>query len=457
MMLKSIEQKVLKFILDKNLISENDRVLIALSGGPDSVFLLEFLLKYKRRFKIELAAFHLNHKLRGKEADKDEKFCKEFVAAKKIPFFSAVKNVKLFARRKRISIEEAGRELRYNEVNKIAKRNGYTKIATAHNADDNTETILLNFVKGAGLKGLSGIPEKREKVIRPVLTLSKEEILGYLQKKKIEYRTDSSNLENDYQRNFLRNEIIPLIKKKLNPQFDAALLRTSEIMQSVSSFVNEQIQHVIEETTVRKQKKLIIDLKKLKGFDYRLHATFFRTAVKKYLKMELDGKNINDLENLLNKQTGKKVAFTNGLQAVKERNSIIIYFEKLKKDNVKQIQLSVGEKKSISDKVISVREINGTKVRLGKSRNREYITADKIKGSLTLRRWTNGDRFYPLGMKHSKKVSDFLNEQKIESNRKKEQLVLTNYEKIVWIVGIRIDERYKLTDKTKKVLELCST
>jgi len=183
-MIKSTEQKVIKFILNKKLIDEGDSILVALSGGADSVFLLEFLFKYKRRFNLDIAAFHLNHNLRGKEANIDEQFCKNLTAQKRIPFFSTSKNVKLFAKRKRMSIEEAGRELRYGELLKIAKTHNYKKIATAHNADDNAETVLLNLIKGTGFKGLSGIPERREKIIRPVLILSKKEILDYLHNKK---------------------------------------------------------------------------------------------------------------------------------------------------------------------------------------------------------------------------------------------------------------------------------
>jgi len=190
---------------------------------------------------MEIAAFHLNHNLRGKEANIDEQFCKNLTAQKRIPFFSSSKNVKLFAKRKRMSIEEAGRELRYGELLKIAKTHNYTKIATAHNADDNAETVLLNLIKGTGIKGLSGIPERREKIIRPILVLSKKEILKYLHNKKIKYRTDSSNIENEYQRNYLRNEIIPLIKNKLNPQFDSAVFRTSEIIRGYTSLIDEQI------------------------------------------------------------------------------------------------------------------------------------------------------------------------------------------------------------------------
>jgi tRNA(Ile)-lysidine synthase len=454
-MIKSTEQKVVKFILNKKLIDTGDSILVALSGGADSVFLLEFLLKYKRRFKIEIAAFHLNHNLRGNEANIDEQFCKNLTVQKGIPFFSTSKNVKLFAKRKRMSLEEAGRELRYSEFHRIAKKHNYTKIATAHNADDNAETVLLNLIKGTGIKGLSGIPERREKIIRPVLVLSKKEILDYLNNKKINYRTDSSNFENNYQRNYLRNKIIPLIKEKLNPQFDSAVLRASEIIRGYTSLIDEHIDNTVKNTVTYKQQKIIINLIQLKETDVRLYGDVFRETVRKYFIEDLESKNISDLIKLIKAQSGKEIKFSNRIVAVKERDSIIIYLKKREMKNVKQVEIKIGDEKQVEGKSISISTINRNKLSFNNTINKEYISADKIKSNFVLRRWKAGDRFYPLGMKNSKKLSDFLTEQKVMSSEKKEQLVLSNAGKIVWVVGIRIDERYKISAKTKKVLELC--
>lgn len=454
-MIKSTEQKVVKFILNKKLIDAGDSILVAFSGGSDSVFLLEFLLKYKKRFKIDIAAFHLNHNLRGKEANIDEEFCKDLTAQKKIPFFSTSKNVKLFAKRNRMSLEEAGRELRYGEMLKIAKTHNYTKIATAHNADDNTETVLLNLIKGTGIRGLSGIPERREEIIRPILVLSKREILDYLHNKKIKYRTDSSNIKNDYQRNYLRNEVIPLIKDKLNPQFDSAVFRTSEIIRGYSPLIDEQINSAVKKTLTYERQKLIINLKHLEETDVRLYGDILRKSVKKYFNIDLDNKNISDLLKLIIAQTGNEIKFSNKIVAVKERDSIIIYLKKREIKNVKQVEIKIGEEKQFEGKSVSISVFNGNKLNFCSTFNKEYISEDNIKNRFILRRWKDGDRFYPLGMKNSKKLSDFLTEQKVRALEKKEQLVLTNAEKIVWVVGIRIDERYKISAKTKKVLELC--
>jgi tRNA(Ile)-lysidine synthase len=354
-----------------------------------------------------------------------------------------------------MSLEEAGRELRYRELVKIAKAHNYTKIATAHNADDNAETVLLNLIKGTGIKGLSGIPERREKIIRPVLVLSKKEILDYLHDKKIDYRTDSSNVENNYQRNYLRNEIIPLIKEKLNPQFDSAVLRTSEIIRGYTSLIDEQIDNTVKNTVTYKQQKMIINLIQLKETDVRLYGDVFRETVRKYFNEDLESKNISDLIKLIKAQTGRELKFSNKIVAVKERDSIIIYLKKREMQNVSEVEIKIGEEKQVEGKSISISTINRNKLSFNNTINKEYISADKIKSNFILRRWKAGDRFYPLGMKNSKKLSDFLTEQKVMSSEKKEQLVLSNAGKIVWVVGIRIDERYKISAKTKKVLELC--
>lgn len=454
-MIKSIEQRVINFVLKKKLIDSGDRILVALSGGADSVFLLEFLLKYKRRFSIDIGAFHLNHNLRGYDAKIDEQFCRSLTSNKKIPFYSSSKNVRLFAKRKRLSLEEAGRELRYSELLRIARINNYTKIATAHNADDNSETVMLNLIKGTGINGLAGIPERRGNIIRPVLVLSKKEILDYLDVRRIKFKTDKSNLDNKYQRNYLRNKIIPLVKDKLNPKFDSAVLRTAEIIRGYKSLIDEQVNNAIKKAVTFNQQKLIINLKLLAEIDARLYGDILRKSVKKYFKEDFQNKNISDLLKLINAQAGTEVRFSNRILAIKERDSIVIHLKKRMIKNLKQLSIKIGEEKKFEGKAVSIRVFNKEKLKFYNTNTREYISEDKIKNHFILRRWKEGDRFYPLGMKNSKKISDFLTEQKVKTSERKEQLVLTNSGNIVWVVGIRIDERYKISSSTKKVLELC--
>lgn len=252
--MKATEQKVIRFIYENKLINSKDKVLIALSGGPDSVFLLHFFNKFRKKYKIEIGAVHINHLLRGKNSDRDELFCKTICEELLIPFYKLKKNVSSFSKMNKISIEIAGRKIRYEYFNKISKLYNYNKIATAHNADDNTETVLLNLIKGAGLKGIAGIPVNRNNIIRPILCLTKKEILEYLDANRFEFRIDESNLTNEYERNFIRNEVIPLLTNNINSSISKTILNTSLNLQSLDSKLFNLTDKIRSEIVVAKNK-----------------------------------------------------------------------------------------------------------------------------------------------------------------------------------------------------------
>ena len=450
---RSIEQKVLKFIEANELIAAGDKILVALSGGPDSVFLLLFLLKYKKKLKIEIGAFHLNHKLRGKQAAEDEKFCKIFCGKNKIEFFSTKKNIKLISKKMKTSVEEAGRIVRYEELNKCAEKNSFNKIATAHNIDDNTETVLLNLIKGSGLKGLTGIPSKRENIIRPILSISKNEILEYLKRNKIDYRTDESNLSSDYERNFLRNEIVQKLKERLNPSLDKSVLKTTSVLKQYYSYLTEQINPKLKILTDKKVNEINIKTTLLNSIDSRLHGLFMQELLSKKFKLDLSNEKINSLLDLRYKQTGRVIDLEKSLVALKERNRIVI--RQKKSDKIVSAKLKPGDRKKIDGKTFSITEKDRKMIKLNSLRGIEFVDISRCTKNFELRNWKVGDRFHPIGMKGSKKISDFLTEQKVPVAERKNKLVLTNSGKIVWVVGYRIDDRFKVTNKTKKVFELC--
>lgn len=450
---RSIEQKVLKFIDSNGLINASDKILVALSGGPDSVFLLLFLLKYKKKLKIEIGAFHLNHKLRGKQAAEDEKFCKIFCGKNKIEFFSTKKNIKLISKKMKTSVEEAGRIVRYEELNKCAEKNSFNKIATAHNIDDNTETVLLNLIKGSGLKGLTGIPSKRENIIRPILSISKNEILEYLKRNKIDYRTDESNLSSDYERNFLRNEIVQKLKERLNPSLDKSVLKTTSVLKQYYSYLTEQINPKLKILTDKKVNEINIKTTLLNSIDSRLHGLFMQELLSKKFKLDLSNEKINSLLDLRYKQTGRVIDLEKSLVALKERNRIVI--RQKKSDKIVSAKLKPGDRKKIDGKTFSITEKDRKMIKLNSLRGIEFVDISRCTKNFELRNWKVGDRFHPIGMKGSKKISDFLTEQKVPVAERKNKLVLTNSGKIVWVVGYRIDDRFKVTNKTKKVFELC--
>ena len=453
-MTKTIEQKALKFIDENHLIERGDKILVALSGGADSVFLVALLMKFKKRFKIDLAAFYLNHNLRGKSAADDEKFCFNYCSKNKIRFITVSKDVKTYAKKLKVSIEEAGRKVRYSELDKASKKIGFTKIATAHNSSDNVETVLLNLVKGAGIKGLAGIPVRRDNIIRPILCLNAEEIRNYLKENEIPFRIDESNLNSDYERNFLRNDIIPKLKQRLNPRLEEKISNTSKIISDLNSFVEKQIEKIREEAIESEGNELRINSQKISKLDKSLLSILLKSAIENYFNVELSSENIFSLLDLLGLQTGRSVHLKENIIASRERNKLVIRRNSVSRIEKSIHKIKVGHEFKVDGKIISISEVNKKMFKFSRDKSVEYISGDGLKNIFEIRKWNEGDKFQPIGMKGTKKISDFLSDKKISSINKKENLVLTNAGKIVWVIGLRMDDRFKISSETKKILKL---
>jgi len=450
--MKGTEQKVLRFINQYKLIDAGDRILVAFSGGPDSVFALSFLNAFRLKYKITLTAVHFNHGLRGKESDDDERFAKEFCKKLKIRFVAGKLNVRGYAKKNKLSIEEAARILRYKNLSFAVKKLGCNKIVTAHNQSDNTETILINLFTGTGLSGLTGIPVVRDYIIRPFMCLSKKEILDYLINKKIPYRIDSSNLSDDFKRNFLRNQILPELKNKLNPQLDDALFRTSKNYESALYLIQKLVNHIIAEYITHNSGSVNIPLLLSDMFDGEIPGEILRFVFNKYLKIEFEYDDYLKINSLIEKQKGKLIQLREEFIAVREDDSIRI--EKKQRLSDEKIELKTGSIIMFNGLTLGIEQIMREDVQFGINKGIEFISSDLIKGKFVLRKWEDGDKFQPLGMKQFKTVSDFLTDCKIPSAKKKEQFVLTNRNHIVWVVGLRMDERYKVNSETKKILKL---
>ncbi|MCX6170380.1 MAG: tRNA lysidine(34) synthetase TilS [Ignavibacteriales bacterium] len=450
--MKKTEQKVLKFIEQFKLIHEGDKILVAFSGGPDSVFALNFLNKFRKKYKIELLALHFNHGLRGNESDEDANFAKEFCTRLNIEFISQKLNVKEFAKKNKFSIEEAARLMRYKNLESIAKKMNCTKIVTAHNLSDNTETILMNLFNGTGLSGLKGIPIQRKNIVRPLICLSKQEILEYLKKEKINYRVDSSNLLDDFRRNYIRNQIIPLIKIRLNPQIDEALFRSSQNLVNSLQLNETIVANLIARFVVRKLNAVDIKIKLKDIFNGSIPGEVLRALLKEHFEYALEFDDYQKINSLLPKQKGKQVQLSSNLIALRESDSIRI--QRKQKTSYGKVEIGIGSKILFGSREVGVELADKEKVKFRTDMKTEFISADNLNEKFILRGWKSGDKFKPIGMTHFKKVSDFLTDIKIPSSLRKDQLVLLNRNQIVWVVGLRIDDRYKLNSKTKKVYKL---
>jgi len=454
--MKKVEQKFLKFISQKQLIKENDKILVTLSGGPDSVLLLHLLNKFKKKFTLTLAAVHINHSLRGKDSDNDEKFAVKLCNGLGIKLYIKKIDVKSYASKKKISIEEAARILRYDIFENLLIEINFDKIATGHILDDNAETVLLNLFKGAGFTGLSGIPIRRDKIIRPLLTISKEEILDYLKENKLKFRLDKSNKDNIYERNIIRNNILPIIKKEINPNISGALFRTSEIVRDIDRMISMLIIEKTDSLKIDENHKLTVPIKLFDEFKNINLKEFIRRILINKMNFSPQFNETEEIMALLNKQTGKILNFRDNFIVVRERESLIFYRNYSVIDTSK-IKININNSVFLKDlrQYLEIKKIDIAEMELDNSKITEYIDAENINDDFEIRLWDKGDKFIPLGMQSFKKISDFLTEQKIPAHKKKDQLLLTNRTNIVWVVGLRIDNRFRITSKTREVIKLC--
>ncbi len=450
-----IEQNIIHFISKEKLLEKGDKLLIALSGGPDSVFALHFFNKFKSKFEIDVTAMHVNHLLRGSESDGDEVFCNSLCKELSIDFLSIEVDVKTFAKKKKQSIEEAARNLRYQKLMEYSSKIGATKIVTAHNLEDNTETVLLNLFRGAGLKGASGIPIRRENIIRPMLSTSKADILNYLNSNKIKYRIDSTNFENDFTRNYLRNEIIPKIKENINSGINNNLLQFSEIAFRSEKAINDYANEVINRFITKGESG--IEISNLIATEK--YENIFPNSIKLGLEKEFQKvftfNDISKIKSIFSSQVGSKAELSNNVFAIKERESVFVQYQN-KANNAESYELWLNENVKVQGKIISAKIIEETDVEFSSSGNIEIINGDNLSFPLTIRKWKNGDKFQPIGLKGTKKISDFLTEAKVKSTNRNKQLVLLNKNKIIWVVGYRIDESVKINNETKRIIKLCA-
>ena len=450
---KTIEQNVFHFIEKNDLLVGAKKILIAFSGGADSVFAIYFFNRFKKKYGISISAVHVNHNLRGSESQRDEKFCKDLCKNLSIEFYSTDINVKSFAKENKKSLEEAARILRYRELNKFAKNLGAELIITAHNIDDNTESVLLNLISGTGLNGLAGIHVKRENIIRPFLCLAKSDIVHYLNNNNVEFVTDSSNENLDFRRNYIRHEIVPRLKEKINPSMDKVVLSSSVVIKSQLELINFFTLEISNKLIKTQYDEIIITIDELNNYPKEIWGEIFKIIFSNHLKVDFNYSQFEKLSKLIHSQVGTKIEIGNKLFAYRERAKIVI--EKNVFEKFIETEIRINQSKKVYNKLLSIEQIDKIPEKLIKNSNIEYISGDTIKNNLLLRTWEMGDKIQLLGMDGTKKISDVLTDLKLPSYKRKKQLVLLNEKDIVWIVGKRISEQYKITSETKIKLKLC--
>jgi tRNA(Ile)-lysidine synthase len=457
--LKKFKQTTARY----DLIDKGDKVLVAVSGGPDSVALLYALLEIKDQFNLDICVAHLNHKLRGKESDEDENFVKNLAHKLNLKFFSKSIDVKKEAKKNKLSLEEAARLVRYRYLEDLADRIKADKIAMGHQADDQAETLLMRLLRGAGGLGLSGIPPKRGKIIRPLLEIKREEIEKFLKGKRQSFRTDSSNLLPSYFRNKIRLLLLPLIQKEFTPKIVDLLNRASNIISLQQQYVEKNSEKILRLLCKSKNKgKIVLDLKRFIYYDICLKREMIRLCVKELNRdqAELSFDSIERTLNLTQKEkSGRRVKLTRSIWAEVSSENLAIYIEKKEQHNY-SISLP-GEKnlKSLGMRIKSEIVSRSTLPEKIKSKGEQVALLDweKLREPFHLRSRREKDKFKPLGMEGTKNIADFLIDMKIPRYQRDEVMLLTTKGKIAWIVGHRISDEFKMTDKTKKVLKMEAT
>ncbi len=424
-------------------ISPNAKILCAVSGGIDSVVLLHCLYEYG----ADCIVAHCNFQLRGEDSDKDEEFVKDIAWKLEYKFISEKFDTETYAEKLGISIQMAARDLRFEWFYQIAEKYNCDYIALAHNSDDQVETMIFNLIRGTGIRGLTGMRTLKGKLLRPLLNVSRTEIEKYATEDYIKYREDKTNAKTEYSRNKIRHLIFPLMEE-INPNFRNNAFNTSKYLADTSEILESYIQKIKEQCVKYIDDKVFIDI------DFLSRQVAYRTLLFEILLLEsLPNTFANEVLDLIDSQPGKICSFRN-IEVLKDRHFIIIRTSKSTQDTGEYL---IHENDTFINNPMSL-EISSFKIHkrfeISTNQNIALLDHDKLKFPLKLRKWREGDKFKPLGMKNFKKLSDFFTDIKINLFEKSEIWIIESGDNIVWIVGHRIDDRYKITNKTENICQI---
>ena len=432
-----------KYIDDNKLFTLTEKILLGVSGGIDSMVLCDLFLKSGFNFGIA----HCNFQLRYDESDGDEQLVKNYANKHNIPFHTISFDTKTYAHNNSISTQMAARDLRYKWFNELINIYNYDKIAVAHHADDKIETFFINLTRGTGLNGLCGMPVRNQLLVRPLLFASRCDIQAYVSENNISYREDSSNKSNKYTRNRIRNNIIPEFEK-ISTVFKQTMLTNIEHLQSIQNYIIDNIKKLKHDICFKQAEQEYICIDKLKLLPHRNLLLY-------YILQEYGFKNdtIKQIETTLDAISGKKFCSHTHI-LIKDRKYFILSPIPAENDN---IQYTINESDIEINNPLSLQfkqvEKNNS-FELVKKTNVSQFDFDKLKFPLILRKWQVGDNFIPFGMKGRKKLSDYFSDNKYSLFDKEKQWLLISDNDIIWVVGKRIDNRFRVDDNTKTVYQI---
>ncbi len=441
------------YIKKEKLFSKTDTILLTVSGGIDSVVMCELFKQAGYKFGIA----HCNFQLRGDESEGDENFVEELAEKYGVKFHSVSFDTSTFAKKNKLSIQVAARKLRYEWFEEIRTQFDYSFIATAHHQDDSIETFFINLIRGTGIAGLHGILPKQNNIIRPLLFTNKNQIEIFAKKNKLKHREDSSNASDKYLRNKIRHQLIPLLKE-LNPDISKTISEDIQRLSGTEKVYKKEIENKRSKIIKQDKNEILISIKELKKLN----------PIESYLfeflyPFGFNSTMVDEIIESLNGQSGKQF-FSATHRLIKDRDFLLIESRRKTQESRQQNEESHRIKKNQKNLTIDGLKLKfkiiaktpnlptgqaGSKLQTPNSKTN--IDFDKLQFPLEIRKWEKGDSFHPLGMNGKKKLSDFFIDKKISISEKENTWLLTSKNQIVWVIGLRLDDRFKVTDKTKKI------
>lgn len=451
--------KVKETIVKEELIQIGDKIIVGISGGPDSVCLLHILASLKEEYHLTIYGAHLNHNFRGIESQLDAHYVSKLCEDLNLICFIKSIDVAQFSESNGFTFEEAGRILRYQFFDEVSEKVGANKVAVAHNLNDQAETILMRFLRGTGMEGLTAIHHSRGKVIRPLLNITRPEIEDYCSVHNLSPRLDKTNLEPIYHRNKVRLELIPYLKENYNPNIVETLARTAEILKKDSSFMELEAKKAYETLKISESENRVeLSIRGINQLHDALRVRALRFACEDLVgkKDVLEYKHIISVLDLLeNGQTAKKRSLPMGIIVKISYEKLIFTIDKFEyeKDFIYELQIN---SRQFIDEISQGIIINlYSKEEIGDISRDKYVKSfdyDKVKSRLNVRNRRAGDRFWPLGLTGSKKLKDFFIDLKIDREQRDLIPLLCDGDEIMWVVGYRMSEAYKVNNETTRVL-----
>ncbi len=459
-------EKVRSYIKEHNLLSKGDRVVVGVSGGADSICLFHVLLDLSEEYDLTLFVVHVNHGIRGSAADNDQAFVEELCRKHKISYMCVKEDVPSIAANQGLSEEEVGRNIRYKAFNQSLLDNKCNKIAVAHNKNDNAETFLFNLFRGSGITGLSGIPPTRDAIIRPLLCIERSVIEEYLKVRDIPYLIDKTNLSNDYSRNKIRNVILKYTQEEINDQSIEHITRSASMLREINEFIDNCVNKVYYNIVKynKKEKEIRINVNDLAKLDIVIQKELIRKVIANLSKKlkDIDSTHIQQVLDLMDKQVSKETHLPYDIVAIRGYREIIFASKKAndnknEKASLAPIEIPVPGTMFLSslDKRINTKIIKYEKTSvIPKEDYTKWFDYDKIKNILLLRTRQEGDYIQVNSKGGTKKINSLFIDDKVPRQTRNQIPLIADESHVIWVLGGRISEAYKITSSTKTILEI---